>query len=441
MIAVVGQRLGRPFLYSASMRSPSQRPATTSIGSRSQTTAISRRRSHCSGVRRAGTRPVRLGFFSESCAGRAIGGQSSTALIGIKVYRGGNRLAIRNTLRLLYRGYMVTEPNAYLTSPLPNEIFTVFPPRPPVDSRKQLAGLKGRWPLATGLRGKKPKTVVKRLKALFFGLAGVGKTTAAIQFPRPYLIDCEKGAENDQYVKILDAKGGAYMGPEEGSTNLDEIIREVTTLLSVSHPYRTLIIDPLTVPYNDELDKCAKMLVTSEDKLGTAFQRHKQPADRKLKHLLNLLLRLDMNVLITSHAKGEWKNGAPTGTDTFDCYAKLEYLFDLVVLIQKRGAERVGIVRKTRIDAFPEGENFPFTYDIIADKYGREILERDAQAESLATSEQVAALNAMLADRVDGEKLKEKWLEKAQADAISELPAEVAAKCINYLTQAPVAAA
>ena len=50
------------------------------------------------------------------------------------------------------------------------------------------------------LRGKKPEAVEKRMKALFFGPAGVGKTTAAIQFPAPYLIDTDRGAENDQYV-------------------------------------------------------------------------------------------------------------------------------------------------------------------------------------------------------------------------------------------------
>jgi flagellar biosynthesis GTPase FlhF len=43
------------------------------------------------------------------------------------------------------------------------------------------------------LRAKKPEAVEKRLKLFMYGPAGVGKTTAAIQFPNAYIIDCEKG--------------------------------------------------------------------------------------------------------------------------------------------------------------------------------------------------------------------------------------------------------
>ena len=41
------------------------------------------------------------------------------------------------------------------------------------------------------LRARKPEAVVKRLKMFMFGPAGVGKTTAAIQFPKSYIIDGE----------------------------------------------------------------------------------------------------------------------------------------------------------------------------------------------------------------------------------------------------------
>src|ERR1017187_4246782 len=96
------------------------------------------------------------------------------------------------------------------------------------------------------LRGIKPTTIEKRLKAFFYGAAGSGKTTASISFPRPYLIDCERGAENEQYVEKLDAQGGAIFQ----TSDFNELIKEIRSLLSESHEYKTLIIDPLTSVYN-----------------------------------------------------------------------------------------------------------------------------------------------------------------------------------------------
>ena len=56
------------------------------------------------------------------------------------------------------------------------------------------------------LRARKPEAVYKRLKLFMFGPAGVGKTTAAIQFPNSYIIDCERGAEN--YDKLITDPAG-----------------------------------------------------------------------------------------------------------------------------------------------------------------------------------------------------------------------------------------
>src|SRR3990167_1873346 len=231
------------------------------------------------------------------------------------------------------------------------------------------------------LRGKKPDTVEKRLKALFYGQAGVGKTMAAIQFPAPYLIDTEKGAENDQYIELLNNHQGAIFQ----TTDFDELLTEIKSLLSEEHSYKTVIIDPLTTLYNDLLDKCAKQV-------GTEFGRHYGEANKYMKHLLNLLLRLDMNVIITSHAKNEYGTNLSVLGQTFDCYKKLDYLFDLVFEIQKRGKERIGLVKKSRVKTFEDMEQFPFSYDEIANRYGREILERSAISEVLATKDQVEQL-------------------------------------------------
>lgn len=282
------------------------------------------------------------------------------------------------------------------------------------------------------LRGKKPTVIQKRLKALFYGAPAAGKTTAAIQFPRPYLIDTERGAENEQYVQLLNNAGGAYFF----TTDVDELISEVKALLSEKHEYKTLIIDPLTVLYNDLLDKFA-------EEFGTDFSRHKAPADRKIKHLCSLLTRLDMNVIITSHAKTKWGRAKDAkGKDTiveegstFDCYNKLDYLFDLVFEVQKRGQSRVGIVKKTRIEAFPEGDQFPFSYDEIANKYGREILERDAVAQKLATEDQAREIKELIELLKIPEETYQKWLDKSQSESWAEMPYDAMQKCIDYLTE------
>lgn len=285
------------------------------------------------------------------------------------------------------------------------------------------------------LRGKKPAEIKKRLKALFYGAAGVGKTTAAIQFPKPYLIDTERGAENDQYVELLEKAGGAIFQ----TTDFDELLNEVKTLLTEKHPYKTLIIDPLTTLYADLCEKWANRLARlSKDPNsdGTEFQRHRDKADIQLKHLLKLLLRLDMNVIVTSHLKIKWEKiggELKEAGNTFDCYKKLDYLFDIVFEIQKMGKERFAVVKKTRIKSFPDGDQFPFCYEEIAKRYGVDLLEKEASIEELATQQQVTEIKSLIDLLNVPEDSVEKWLDKSNAENFEEMNKTAIQKCIDYL--------
>lgn len=282
------------------------------------------------------------------------------------------------------------------------------------------------------LRARKPELVEKRLKALFYGMSGVGKTTAAISFPRPYLIDTEKGAVNDSYVKLLKKNNGVVFQ----TSDFDELVQEVKSLLSEKHEYKTLIIDPLTTLYNDLLDKSAALLKSQskeKDATGTEFGRHYGEANKKMKHLLSLLLRLDMNVIITAHQKNEYGSNLAIIGSTFDCYKKLDYLFDLVFEIQKRGKERVGLVRKSRIETFPDTETFPFSYDEIANRYGRAILEKDAIAEQLASKDQVEHLKYLIDLCKEPEENVQKWLDKAHAETFDEMNESIIIKLIQHM--------
>ena len=274
------------------------------------------------------------------------------------------------------------------------------------------------------LKGKKPSAVEKRLKALFYGKAGVGKTTCAMQFPSPYLIDTERGAENTQYAEILEKQNGAIFQ----TTDFDELVTEVKALLTEKHEFKTLVIDPLTTIYDSLLDKSA-------NKVGTEFGRHYGEANKQMKRLLNLLLRLDMNVIITSHAKNEYGTNLSVLGQTFDCYKKLDYLFDLVIEIDKRGLDRVGVVKKSRIKTFAELEEFPFSFDVMASKYGKDIINKAVAPQELASKEQVSELIHLVDIFKISDEVVSKWLDKAQATELAEMPKEAIQKCIEHLNE------
>lgn len=279
------------------------------------------------------------------------------------------------------------------------------------------------------LRGKKPEQIQKRLKALFYGCAGAGKTMASIQFPKPYLIDTERGAENKQYIETLEKQQGVIFQ----TSDFDEIFSEVKSLLTEKHEYKTLIIDPLTTVYNNMLDMAAESLKGKDNPDGTAFGAHYNKANKQLKKMLNLLLRLDMNVIITSHAKTVYGNNMTKMGDTFDCYKKLDYLFDIAIEIKKFGTKRTGFVTKSRVATLEEASEFPFSYKYLADKYGKDNIESEVSQESLATSEQVQQLKKYIELLKIPEETVNKWLTKATASTLEEMETSVIQKCIDAL--------
>lgn len=272
------------------------------------------------------------------------------------------------------------------------------------------------------LRGKKPEALTPRLKVFIYGPAKIGKSTAAIQFPSPYWIDTERCADKKKYAELIDKQNGLVFQTQD----FDELLREVKELLTTRHDYKTLVIDSLTILYNDLVEKAGL-------KHGTDFGRHYNEANKKVKHLLNLLLRLDMNVIITSHSKNEYGQNMAVLGQTFDCYKKLDYLFDLIIEVQKRGKDRVALIKGSRFEQFHEDEVFPFSYEEIARRYGAEVLEKDSTPENIATPEQVKELKSLIDLIKIPEETWQKWLDKANSERWEEMPFDAMEKCIAHL--------
>jgi len=270
------------------------------------------------------------------------------------------------------------------------------------------------------LRARKPEAVVKRLKLFMYGAAGVGKTTAAIQFPNSYIIDGERGTEN--YDKLI-TQSGSVVFP---TTDINEVVAEVKSLLTEKHDFRTLVIDPITPIFNDLLDKC-------ELQVGADFGRHYGAANKTMKRLANLIMNLDMNVIVTAHAKAEYgQNFAKLGY-TFDGWRQLDYWFDLVIELAKKGKKRIAKVAKTRLESFPDEDVFEWSYDAIKKRCDASILERSAQSVELARPEQVREIKDLLNIVRLPDGLVDKWLSKAQVDTWEDMPADAIGKCIEYV--------
>jgi hypothetical protein len=270
------------------------------------------------------------------------------------------------------------------------------------------------------LRARTPEAVAKRLKLFMYGAAGSGKTTAAIQFPNAYIIDCEKGAEN--YDKLIKASGSAVFQ----TTDMHEVIAEVKALLTVKHDYRTLVIDPITTVYNDLLEKC-------EQKVGSDHGRHYGEAGKSMKRLANLIMALDMNVVVTAHAKKEYGDNLRVLGQTFDGWKQLDYWFDLALELGKKGKKRFAKVVKTRVEGFPDEDIFEWSYEAIRKRYDVAMLEKSANIVQLASTDQVREMKELLNLVRLPEGTTDAWFDKAGVDVWEDMPAATIDKCIGYV--------
>lgn len=285
-------------------------------------------------------------------------------------------------------------------------------------------------PRASRLKAVTPKAAEpSKPKILIFGKPGVGKTWASLDFPSVYYIDTEGGADLEHYTDKLAKAGGVYFGPEQGSLSYDSVIAEVKALATEQHDFRTVVFDSVSKLFNSAI-------TTEQERLGDkdAFGASKRPAVRDNRRLMDWIAKLDMNVILIAHERELWGDSGRAGV-TFDCDAKLEYDLHLVLNIQKQGPSRLARIGKSRLQQFPEGESFRWSYDEFADRYGRDIIEAQAKPIELASEDQVGEVKRLLETVKVPDDFAEKCLTKAGAHDWSEMDAERINKVIVSLKE------
>lgn len=275
-------------------------------------------------------------------------------------------------------------------------------------------------------KGKKPE-LVKRGKPKFIlsGKSGVGKTFLMLDFPKPFIIDCEGGAVEPQYVEKMKSVGGWYMGKEDGSQDFKTVIEQLKELATTKHDYKTLVIDSFSKLYN-------LTAAIAEETVGNVYAADKKAAQKPTRQLQIWMDRLDMTIALVCHSKDKWEKGQPTGYSTFDGWDKLEFDLNLWIELILTGKKRELVVRKSRIEGFILGNSYPADYDTFARLYGEDIsLPREQLI--LATAEQVTEAKRLVGVFNVSEEDQKKALKKYDVDEYEELSSEQIKKIIDGL--------
>jgi len=246
-------------------------------------------------------------------------------------------------------------------------------------------------------------TEAPRRKILLWGPTGTGKTRTALGFPKPAVIDLERGTSF--YASEFDFEVLPPASP-------DDIMRAVKWLRDNRHDFKTLVIDPISVYWAALQRKWSDIfLARLSNRPGFKHEffelgpREWSTIKSEFAELVSVLMQLDMNVVVVAHDKvtydatGSFMKAVGSGPDT---EKNMDRMFDVVIRCERVdtpqdpskprvAAKFVGHTIKDRSNRLPE--SFPLSAETIADALGRDDLERAAVPRVVASPETVSMIH------------------------------------------------
>jgi GTPase SAR1 family protein len=240
----------------------------------------------------------------------------------------------------------------------------------------------------------------RRAKILIWGPEGVGKTVISLRFPNPIVVELDADGSTPYAAEY------PFAEPEPKVRSMEAMLNVLGLLAKGNHPYKTLIIDPITIlwrmhkaRWNATFFRCRRPKASNvKPPAGYKGEFYEfQPGDwDPLKgewyRFIRNLTFLDMNVIATSHMKPKYKRGelmVDVG-DTFDCEVTLGHSFSTVLKMDfKQGKKDIRTVTcmRDRWKRWQYGDRFEGTetqiYTALEDKLNKEALNKDSKPVSL----------------------------------------------------------
>lgn len=220
---------------------------------------------------------------------------------------------------------------------------------------------------------KKAEVQADRLKMYVYGDAGTGKTVTSLQFPKVACIDTEKGTKH--YGKFFDFYRIETSDPKE-------VLKAIEELIEDPQGFKTIVIDPFTPLYEKIMDNhLTRLKIKHGNPSYTLQPKDYRPIKAEVKNLIDRLLSLDMNVIVTArsatlYSQEEFMKILGTKPDG---PKELPYFFDVVLELTKESRDGQDVfiahTEKDRTNTLPAV--FDFTYQSFVEYVGIKGLERE----------------------------------------------------------------
>jgi hypothetical protein len=282
------------------------------------------------------------------------------------------------------------------------------------------------------LRAKKPEIEEARFQAVVYANRGVGKTHFCCSFPNSYYIDTEGLQNYPHFVEMLKKNGSEIIRLND----ISEIIKEVKELMSTKHEFKTIIIDSITFPFhflaNMEAERLGRIAKGDDD--GTGFGKNLAKAKRLTFELGMLLSRTDMNCIVTAHEKVKYEKNVEVGKAS-DVNDKLEYSLGTVINLRRLGEKVKAHIEKSRYPELKIFETLDFDdgYEMLCNRLGKKLFEREVKPEELATPEQIIEFNRLIEILNVPEEIVQKYIINARATTKEQMNREIMQKTIDHL--------
>lgn len=221
----------------------------------------------------------------------------------------------------------------------------------------------------------KAKKVKRYVKVALWGDKKTGKTRFGLSFPKPCVIDTERGS-------LLYAD--KYDFDVKDANRWQELLQALDALEKGGHEYQTLVIDSLTIFWQDLVDVQIEYV---KNRRGNEIL---SPGDwgqikRRWKSFLNRLVDLPMHVVLVMREKDEYttetdtrtgeEKSKKTGEHLPDAEKSTGYVFDFILHLvteenkKTKTSKHKVIVDGSRRDEIPKYAEYDITgkrgYDVI----------------------------------------------------------------------------